>query len=107
MHSYPVACNSSNGNLSSAHLVSCMQSTSGCAASSQRVTCGKRAMIELTFQVAIFMLRQNSHRDAETRRNSTQVMNHGMRDGPCESSLRLSMLNLLSAFFLCVSVPLW
>src|SRR5439155_2769552 len=41
--------------LSSAHFVSCMHSTSGSAAASQRVTCGRRAMIELTFQVASFM----------------------------------------------------
>src|SRR5438128_2273057 len=32
-----------------------MQSTSGCAFCNQRVTRGKRAMIELTFQVASFM----------------------------------------------------
>src|SRR5437762_3423849 len=32
-----------------------IQSTSGCTFCSQRVTRGKRAMIELTFQVASFM----------------------------------------------------
>ena len=47
--------NSANGNLSSVHFVSCMQSTSGWTASSQRITWGKRAIIELTFQVAIFI----------------------------------------------------
>src|SRR5215213_711054 len=46
------------------HFVSCMQMTSGCTESSQRMTCGRRARIEFTFQVATNIL--NRHRHQET-----------------------------------------
>jgi uncharacterized protein (DUF58 family) len=43
--------------LSSTHLVSCRQTTSGSAALSQPSRCGIRALMEFTFQVAIFIRR--------------------------------------------------
>src|ERR1044072_9522269 len=39
-----------------------MQMTSGCAESSQRMTCGRRARIEFTFQVASII--SNRHQEA-------------------------------------------
>src|SRR5262249_33413889 len=45
---------SSSGKSASGHLVSCRQSTSGCADASHSKTLGRRTLIELTFQLAIF-----------------------------------------------------
>src|SRR4051812_15129530 len=50
--SYPIAANGIVGNWSSAHLVSCIASTSTSARSSQAVTRSTRARMLLTFQVA-------------------------------------------------------
>src|SRR3954468_17799386 len=50
--SYPSALSSLNGNVLSAHLVSCSATTSGCTSSSHGSSRGSRAPIELTFQVA-------------------------------------------------------
>src|ERR1700743_3343415 len=52
---YPKASNGSRGNFSSMHLSSCRHAASGCASRNQSSTVSSRALIELTFQVAMRM----------------------------------------------------
>src|SRR5882724_11407590 len=70
---YPSRENSSAGNLSSMHFVSCMHRTSGLAVSSHFTACGKRASTELTFQVAIFIQRPRATRLLECGGNDAAL----------------------------------
>src|SRR6185312_3034032 len=50
-----------------------MQMTSGCTESSQRMTCGRRARIEFTFQVAINILKRHQQAADECATTSNVI----------------------------------